>query len=181
MTRPRVIALLIWSLALVGPAAVASGSADDAVQGATGSVRSLVPTASSPDAVAAVEHSSALHAHLPAWTWLVIFAVAAGMVAAARVRRRTAVLLLLLLTLAAFDTAVHSVHHGAGSDDAKRCAVASAWAQVSGLTVEPAQVEGAALAWAPVVTVPTPPHLPVRPLRTYEGRAPPSAPPPRSS
>jgi hypothetical protein len=79
-----------------------------------------------------------------------------------------------LLAIAAFETAVHAVHHLGDAEGAARCVVASVASHVSGMA-EPPQTDPPSLgATEPCVAVVDPLQPDTRPLGPQRGRAPPS-------
>ncbi len=79
-----------------------------------------------------------------------------------------------LLTIAAFETAVHAVHHLGDAEGAARCVVASVASHVSG-TADPPHTDPASLgATESCVAVVDPLQPDTRPLGPQRGRAPPS-------
>jgi len=84
--------------------------------------------------------------------------------------------LALLIAVLALETAVHSVHHLGDADAMAACAVLSASQNVAGASEEPAQIAPLMPVVLAMPVVDDRGILPVRPFRSFAGRAPPAAP-----
>jgi len=84
--------------------------------------------------------------------------------------------LALLVAVLALETAVHSVHHLGDADAMAGCAVLSASQNATGASEEPAEIAPAVPVVLALPVVDDPGVLPVRPFRSFAGRAPPAAP-----
>jgi hypothetical protein len=95
------------------------------------------------------------------------------LVSALRGRRMLAATLVFMAVVLSFEAGLHSVHHLGDSDRSDACAVASASAHLTGVSVQPPDVEPRAPAAAEHVA-----HLASTPRRSraivpHEGRGPP--------
>jgi hypothetical protein len=166
---PGLVALMAGALLIaVGPAAAHTGLLP--VEPTL-----LLPAAepASPPAVIPVLRAVPEPVALP-WTVL----LATGLMATAvwwRPRRAVALSLILLLSVFAFESALHSVHHGLDSQQGDACVIAAAAAHVSAGLVD-ANFESEVLLRAAGTT---PEHQSAGPairfLSPDQGRAPPSA------
>jgi len=109
----------------------------------------------------------------PLWSVLVL----AGL-ASALVRRRSrwivAGLLVVLVGVLAFETALHSVHHGLG-DQRMACSTAAVAPHIHGTTAGLLAIDAPILQVCPTPATPEPLVCPLRPVESQHDRSPPSA------
>jgi hypothetical protein len=109
----------------------------------------------------------------PLWAVLLLAALAPAL-GRRRSRRLAAGLLVVLVGVLAFETALHSVHHGLG-DQGMVCSTAAVASHIHGTTAGLVSIDAPVLQVCPTSATPEPLVRPLRPVESQHDRAPPSA------
>src|SRR5438132_14189733 len=134
-----------------------------------------VPGAADADQDLAVESlvSAAVGQSDPLWAVLLLAALAPAL-GRRRSRRFVAGLLVVLVGVLAFETALHSVHHGLG-DQRMACSTAAVAPHIHGTTAGLLAIDAPILKVCPTPATPEPLVCPLRPVESQHDRSPPSA------
>jgi fumarate reductase subunit D len=171
MSRHRTLALigvLLATVAIVGAAAPVAAHPGGPI----------APPAAPPlDTAAMPAVAAAVTLGAPGFSPLLVAGALLILAAAAAARRRPraalVVALALLLTIFAFETALHSVHHGLDPKQSNECAIAAASAQLAAVTVDTVIESSVILAVAGRATEPGRSPAPIRLVGPDQDRAPP--------
>jgi len=178
-TRLLCIVLAMFGRAIVGilVAAVVLGvpgaadahpdlAVESLVSAAVGEWAQLPASELRPDVVATPQSD-------PLWSVLLLAALAPAL-GRRRSRRFVAGVLVVLVGVLAFETALHSVHHGLG-DQGMVCSTAAVASHIHGTTAGLVSIDAPVLQVFPTPATPEPLVRPLRPDESQHDRAPPSA------